>query len=482
MLSITRKLQKNARLFLAVLAVSGYAAAALVPAPASAADWVQDWFDQSAVTSPGSLHTQQRGYYTGGAFQARWRMSNDYPFSVSPPSFKAGCGGIDLFGGGFTFMDPEYLVQKLERAIQAAPAIAFSMAMSEYCKVCQTTMESLEQITDYLNSMQINDCRLAKGIAAIPVNGDTSIFDDTKEKAMQGYSILTGQTKNSEDVDQKVQSSGGKSPVDTSKMIAQCPAVFKTVFGGGSVVDNVTQLVSLNSYADLMRGMIGDVQITYDSTYNNYNVSSVEPCPGNDPVTGFDLLTGQIQKKAQGNSGACTQATSQSVQDQIASRLNSIATKLQVAGSGAAALSSDDMKFIAGAPFPILNMLRDAIKDGHLDETLASVSDVLAAAYAAEMLDDIHNMARIALLKADEVSRKASTTDSGGDPNQCSAPFLKDAFVQIRAMDSRAVQYRQLAKENWVKYQTALNANLSYAKLMLEQRRQSLGNNATSLK
>ena len=446
----------------------------------AAGDWVQDWFDQSTTTSPGSLKTQQRGYYTGGSFQARWRMSNEYPVSVSPPRFSAGCGGIDMFGGGFSFMDPEYLVEKLERSIQAAPAIAFQMAMSEYCKECTNAMNTMEQITDYLNSIQMNDCRLAKGIAAIPAKGDYSYFKEAGEKAMQGYTLLTGQGKNSQDVDDKVRSSGGKAPVDVSQAVSECPAVFKTVFTGGSVVDNVTGLVSLTSYAPLMRGMLGDVHVIYDATYKNYQITNVGPCKGNDPGDGFDFLTGKIEKKSAGLSGSCSVATTKSVQDEVSDRLYSISDKLKNAGSGGAALSTADKAFINSAPFSVLVMLRDAVKDNYVDEAITSSRDILATAYAAHMLNDVHVMARLVLSKADEVSSNASISTT--NPIKCDTEFLKPAMASIREMDDRAMQYRRLAMDNYAKAQAELNANLQYAKYLRERRQQSVGNAATGLR
>jgi len=470
---------KNRRFigFVLATAIAGFSAAAL-----AAGDWVEDWFDQSTTTSPGSLKTQQRGYYTGGSFQARWRMSNDYPVSVSPPRFSAGCGGIDLFGGGFSFMDPEFLVQKLERSIQAAPAIAFQMAMDEYCKACVNAMNTMEQITDYLNGMQINDCRMAKGIAAVmvPKKGDSTPFQERAEKQMQDYAVSSGFSKNGQSVDDSVRSSGGKSPVETKDMIAECPTVFKTVFSSGSVVDNVTGLVSLSSYAPLMRGLIGDVQVDYDPTYKNYRITSIEPCKGNDPGDAFDFITGRVEKKSTGLSGACSAASSTSVHDQITDRMTSIANKLQNKGSGGAALSANDRAFIAGAPFSVLNLLRDAIKGNYVDEAIAQSTDILAPAYAAHMLNDFHLMSRLVLSTADEVKNKANTSTT--NPQKCDSEFLAPAFVAIREMDDLAMKYRQMAITNYAKAQSELNANLTYANFLRERRQQSVVSESSTMR
>lgn len=464
------------RLFTALVLSVSLLAASL---PARAGDWVNDWFDQSTTTSPGSLKTQQRGFYTAGAFQSRWRMTNEYPISVSAPKFSAGCGGIDMFGGGFTYMDPEYLVEKLERAIQAAPAIAFSMAMSEYCKVCQTTMESMEQITDYLNSIQINDCRLANGLGKVIVTkgDDMSVFKDMRQKADQGLAIITGQAKNQQDVDDYTRSHDGKAKADPSEAVSECPTVFNTVFSDGSIVENVTGLLSLEDYADLMRGMIGDVYIKKDTTTNNYRITPIEACPGNDPVDGFDLLTGKIEKKSSGEAASCSVATARAVNDIVRDKMQAIAGKLAVGG---AALSAQDKAFISGAPFPILNMLRDAVKDGYVEDSISSSLDILASAYAFHMLDDIHNMSRLVLSKATEVSNRAAY--GTGDPTKCNTDFLAPAFSAIREMDGRALQYRQIAKENYAKYQEELNANLAYANHLRERRQQSVSNEGSVLR
>lgn len=100
------------------------------PLPGWSAGWVDDWVDQKVETSPGYFEGQKRGYYTGGGFSARWNLQNDYIWSVTPPRLKTGCGGIDAFMGGFSFMDPDYLVQKLQRIMSAAPAAAFDVAWS----------------------------------------------------------------------------------------------------------------------------------------------------------------------------------------------------------------------------------------------------------------------------------------------------------------------------------------------------------------
>lgn len=85
-----------------------------------------------------------------------------------------GCGGIDGFLGGFSFLDPDYLVEKAQRAMQAAPYVAFDMALKTMCKECADTLGKIEQITNFLNGIQLNECALAKPIATAMVERDAT--------------------------------------------------------------------------------------------------------------------------------------------------------------------------------------------------------------------------------------------------------------------------------------------------------------------
>jgi len=56
----------------------------------------------SNVTSPGSYKDQSGGYYTGGGVMARTGARNAQLATVQMPGFRAGCGGIDAWSGGFS--------------------------------------------------------------------------------------------------------------------------------------------------------------------------------------------------------------------------------------------------------------------------------------------------------------------------------------------------------------------------------------------
>ena len=101
------------RTIAATLALSIFAS----PANADVSQSMQDWFDQIGaygnVTGPNAYRGQTMNFYTGGSLYMRTPVRNYQLASISPPSFRAGCGGIDLFAGSFSFINKEQFVTLL---------------------------------------------------------------------------------------------------------------------------------------------------------------------------------------------------------------------------------------------------------------------------------------------------------------------------------------------------------------------------------
>ena len=61
----------------------------------------------STSSDPAVYQTQRRGVISGGSFHARTRINETNLIGFIPPEFSAGCGGIDLYGGSFSFINSE---------------------------------------------------------------------------------------------------------------------------------------------------------------------------------------------------------------------------------------------------------------------------------------------------------------------------------------------------------------------------------------
>ena len=66
------------------------------------------------TTAPNAYAGQEAGYYSGGSLFARDSVRDVQIAQVQLPSFRSGCGGIDLFTGGFSFIDSKQLLESDE--------------------------------------------------------------------------------------------------------------------------------------------------------------------------------------------------------------------------------------------------------------------------------------------------------------------------------------------------------------------------------
>jgi len=77
--------------------------------------------------TPGQVfETQRRGGITVGSVVARSRVVRPNFISITPPSIRGGCQGMDLIGGSFSFINGEQLQQFLRSIASNALNYAFT--------------------------------------------------------------------------------------------------------------------------------------------------------------------------------------------------------------------------------------------------------------------------------------------------------------------------------------------------------------------
>ncbi|EIC23914.1 conjugal transfer protein TraH [Thiorhodovibrio frisius] len=140
------------------------------------------------VTDPTAHMGQRRGVLSGGSVYARNRVMTVNPVHIIPPSFEAGCGGIDLVAGGFSYVSREQLTE-LFRAIAAnAGSYAFKLALDSMCQNCGQVMDSLQKKIQALNSLFANSCQLGQGV----VNDVVDAFDTQQKIKHSEASLVRG--------------------------------------------------------------------------------------------------------------------------------------------------------------------------------------------------------------------------------------------------------------------------------------------------
>lgn len=145
--------------------------------------------DMSNVTAPGAYKTQRRGVLSAGRVTQKSKLFDENLIGFSPPSWKAGCGGVDMYGGALSFISKDQIVALLRAVAANAKGYFFQLALSNVCPDCSTHIETFQKKIQQLNQFLGNSCQLAQGL----VNDASDMLPlDTKYKTGQGLSSMTG--------------------------------------------------------------------------------------------------------------------------------------------------------------------------------------------------------------------------------------------------------------------------------------------------
>lgn len=415
----------------------------LIPLAGEAAPWVDDWIAQKSVTSPQYFDGQRRGYFSGGSLQARWRMTNDNPLTVMPPKIKAGCGGIDVFLGGLSFLDPDLLVQKFQGIVQAAPAVAFDMALKTMCKECSETMKAMERAASWLNNLQLNDCALTKRVVATVDSDDPDVTGAVLDEISGGVTLNQALDRNFNEHQRAVRGGNGTPPNDMNIAIQDCPAEFLAIFQNGSVLENATTRLGLVGYQDIMRGYIGDVYVEYDNASNSFVVTPIDKCRGNDELSFDDFLTGDAEQRGALPGDACAANSATDLYTWVSNQLTTIATKMT---TNAGPYTPAEQAFIDQAPLPVFQILKTAIQTNMVASTTTNLSEPLAVAYAYKVMDDLYMAVDYVVKKSLEAAKKKGVS-AGGASERCNTAVLGDAITQVKSWKNELSHLRASARE-----------------------------------
>ncbi|MDO9530002.1 MAG: conjugal transfer protein TraH, partial [Syntrophales bacterium] len=358
--------------FLAVFILTLAFLVAGVPS-AHASGWVDSWLDQKTTTPAGHFEGQKRGYWTGGSFSGRVQTSKDYLATVMPPKMSAGCGGIDIFSGGIALLDFDYLVQKMQNILQAAPAVAFDLALNVLCEPCANTIKTMEAIANSLNALQLDDCKASRAVVAKimsplannPWATKTAAADLQAETSK--FMASTGTEGNWTKLKDKLDGIwNNKLPEGTKSaetgMLSGCPTIIRQVYlTPGSLLKNVADRTGLDNDAllNLIRGVVGD--ITIRMIESSPRALYVPACGQNVNATFDNILEGKVYIMTVDGSGitACSPAPSTNINltDYVGQKMIDIAGKM----SNGQMLTDAENDFIDNNPLSLGGVLKMAV-------------------------------------------------------------------------------------------------------------------------
>jgi len=452
----------------ATLAVLALLATCGTAMPAHAQSWAEHWFDNVTYTSPGSFEDQTRGYVTAGGMSGRIDVHSDYLMSLTMPKVKAGCGGIDMFLGGMSFLDPDYLVQKLESILQAAPAVAFQYLLETLDEKMGNIISKMEAATNFLNSIQVNDCRLANRMVQI-AKGDDNMSGIIEE--MTGYkSVKEGYAKSYQQSREKIQANGNSPTEDLKDALANCPTEVTDIFRTGSLLSHAAFRVGAADWAGVMRARVGDVYMRWDANDKVPLFSAIPACAGQDTESSDDFLSGRVMRRALNmptTAADCTQDGAKGALALTRERMTSIAEKIRTR----AALTAEERQFVANVrTLPVYRMLEWGVRQDVVDSVIGDTDELVALTLAYQMLNDLTRSIDFAISNAQRGANAAGAVD-GASANICQTRILTKGIEQLRDLREEVLRQRAQMRQSYMAALSQANLSTGYAGLIRQRDR-----------
>lgn len=113
------------------------------------------------VTSADIVNGQLGGYATGGGVVIRNSVVNAKLVNLNLPKMDAGCGGIDIYSGGLSFISSDRLVEVLKKIATNAAGYAVLLGMETLSPQGANLVKQLQTWANQMNLAAINSCETA---------------------------------------------------------------------------------------------------------------------------------------------------------------------------------------------------------------------------------------------------------------------------------------------------------------------------------
>lgn len=239
---------------------------------------MQSWFNELGVmgnVSPADVvRGQTSTVYTGGNLYMRTPVRSYQLASINPPSINAGCGGIDMFAGSFSFINSAQLTAMLRNVANNAVGYAFMTAVKSISPDLADALQYLQDQASKMNNLNLNSCQMAEGIVTAAAS---SLTDKKEETTAQGtgasLSNLWPDSFQSWDSWKKDKNAKKQARAQAA---AADPALADQLSGGNVVWKALQKTNAPDSVKQLMMSMIGTIIIVpaganYGAGLNNSN-------------------------------------------------------------------------------------------------------------------------------------------------------------------------------------------------------------------
>ena len=362
---------------------------------------VENFFNKSGfgsnVTSPMAFESQASGFFGGGSLYARTQVRQYQLVHLDMPTYRSGCGGIDLFTGSFSFLSHEKLVELGKSVMNDGGAYAVDVMLASTVPQLKGARDYLINLEQKVNQSTINSCQLGQNL----VGGMFPKTAESQKKICKDIGTQTGLFADFAKAQQQC-----STPKDFDKAIEKASkddAVKKRVVLNKNLVWSMLQEKSLFSQDKELAEMVMSLTGTYviDKNGKVANVPSLANSAG--------LINALIG----GNTGSrnakiwhckdekCMDITEKTVEipesSTLAAKVRNIIDSINTAVKGDKEPESYEKSFLSLTSIPVLKflMVLNSTDYGNaaidIDEYATLIAQDLLANYMTELLQEVSN-------------------------------------------------------------------------------------------
>lgn len=428
------------------------------------------------VTTPGAFRGQAMNLYTGGSLMMR-APGRNYPLAtVQLPSLRAGCGGIDIYGGAFSFINKQQFIALLQNIGANAVGYAFKLALQSISPDIDKLLTELQDQINKINAMNINSCEAAQAL----VNGVVGEYDNSVMSGCANISQYLGSVSDRAEA-RLTCASNAPAVVKTAANSAD-PNVRNATFVKGNVtwiaLNQVGGSISQQE-KELIMSVIGTV-ILYPPADDG---SGATPRYAEPTIVGLrDLLLGRGASATEGNvdievyvcdePAECLNPTRTTVSAKPFTRL--VSERLRRMSDNIATRSPQapaDIGFVNNTSEPVYKMLSvaNAVPGSSTAETLIETyKDVIALDYAETFLNRAIRQAMSALsqaLKRTGIEQQYidAIRENAQEAQRQLLAEKQAAYAKVRSVSSMTQDLQTLERQLWSSMPSSVKSMLDFS-------------------
>ncbi|WP_440616805.1 conjugal transfer protein TraH [Cysteiniphilum sp. 6C5] len=370
----------------------------------------------SNITTGEVVIDQQSGYVTAGSGYIRTPVKNLQLFNVQAPNVKFGCGGIDLFTGGLSFVNDEQLTQMGQAIMQNAAPFAVQLALQTWAPSMKSALDYLQKLAQDINNFNMSSCEAAQvavgGIAGWFTHSENNKFlCQTYGTHSTGFSSwLASKQGCSSPETSKQQTEQAKAQPELKDMIKQNRnLVWYFLMKNGFLSSNT----EIAEYVMTMTGSL----INETDNAGNSTFKQLEPLIKEAKSAGFDLMLNGKSKDAKDskqevkvyqcddtNDEKCLKPTVKALSfaetgalvPKLRDVLQSIGNKIK----SNTKLIASEQNIINSVNFPIFRLIETQLMAGWQPE-YHEYAEIIARIILTDYINQIIGQARLALSMTD---------------------------------------------------------------------------------